>query len=382
VLVLVLVLALASSARADSPSSDADILGRDPGWTIEDVRLRTSYLDQRGHGYQAQGGQPGSEAMWILEPWALITVRQNARVAHEVMVPIDAITAASPDSVDATTQASRRNVSEDLDVRSTFKRSDHDTLTTRVALHHEEPLSSATLGAGWKRGLADDNATIAINGAVTVDGFDGRDHTGTYLGKTARETVNANVAASQLLSPTTVIDGGYGVTLQHGTLSTGWNAVPLDTGELADERLPRTRLRHALSVRLAQHVPVTHSTIKAWYRVYLDDFGLRAHTVEISGYQYVVPWLWARASYRYHHQTGAEFFTTELATPFMTAGPRTADSDLAPLSANEWTIGLATVAGRGPGELRPWAFAAELLRYTRSNDLQITTISLSIGRVL
>lgn len=376
-------LALAAAAPAHADPSDADIIGTDPGWHLDDVELRSSFIDQRGHGYQAQGapiGQPGSEAMTILENWALIDVHQSARVEHQVMVPVDVITAASPDAVDATTSASRINPTQDVDWRTTIRRSATDTLMTRVALHHEEPLSSGTLGAGYERSLADDNATIAVSGAITVDGFDHHDHYGDYLGKTARETFNANVLFSQLLSPTTVIDGGYGVTYEHGTMDIGWNAVPTAAGSLTDEILPRDRLRHAFSLRLAQHVPPTHTTIKTWYRFYADDWGLRAHSIEVDLYQYIVSWLYVRGGYRYHHQNGVDFFTTDLPVPFTKDQPRTADSDLAPLSSQEWSVQLATVHGKGP--LGKWSLSAEVLRYVRTNDLALLAVSLGIGRLL
>jgi hypothetical protein len=376
-------LLIARVAHADV--SDAEIIGRDPGWRVDDVQLRSAYLWQRGHGFQSQDGSlgsAGSEEMWVFEPFALFTIHQSDTITHEITVPVDVISAASPDAVDATTSASRVNEAVDVDVRSTFKRGEHDTLTTRASVHYEEPLSSGTVGAGWRRGLADDNATLGASAYVTIDGFDGRDHFGIYYGKTARETVNANITASQLLSPTTIVDGAYGITVQHGTLDTGWNAVPVIDGGYADEVLPSERVRHALTARIAQHVPWTHSTVKASYRYYADDFGLRAHSVEVAGYQYLLPWLYARGSYRYHHQTGVDFFTTSLPTMYDPRMEHTADSDLAPLAANEWSVSLAMVRERAPAALRGWALSAEVLHYWRSNDLQITTVALTAGRRL
>ena len=381
VVAIALVIALGAPARAGD--SDAEIIGHDPGWRVEDVEMWTTYLDQHGRGFQAQGepvGTAGSEYMWLIEPTARITVRQSDRIVHEVIVPVDVITAASPDAVDATTQASLRNVSEDIDVRTAIRTSDTETVTTRLSGHHEEPLSSGTVGAGYKRELADGNATIAVTGALTIDGFDHRDHIGSFLGKTARETANGNLALTQLLSPTTVLDLGYGATYQHGTMDIGWNAVPRADGMLTDEVLPRDRLRHAWSVRIAQHVPQTRSTAKAWYRYYLDDWGARAHTIELALYQYLVDWLYVRGGYRFHHQTGVDFFTTELATTADMMAARTSDSDLAPLEAHEWSLELGTVHGRGP--LRAWSVSAEVLRYDRTNDLSITAVSVGVGRVL
>jgi hypothetical protein len=381
---LAIVAALARTAAADP--TDDDILGRDARPHAEDVELRTSFIDQHGHGYQSQAGprgEPGSEQMTVFEPSALVIIRQSDKIVHEITIPVDIITAASPDAVDATTSASRRNESADVDVRSTFKRSEVTTLSSRFAVHVEEPMGSGTIGGGYKRSFADDNATVAINGNFTFDYFDDHDQSGLFLGKTNRETANVNVSGSQLLSPTTVVDASYGLTYQHGTLRTGWNAVPVDfTMFPTFEVLPHDRTRNALAVRLSQHLPWTHSTIKAWYRAYVDDFGIDAHTVELAAYQYLVPWLYVRGSYRYHHQTGASFFTTNEVKAPSDDTLRTADSDLAPFSAHEWTVELAMVRGRAPGALRGWSLGAELMRYTRTNDLQITAVSLTIGKLL
>jgi hypothetical protein len=375
-----LILAVVGNAAADV--DDAEIIGEEQGWRIEDVELRTTYLDQSGRGHQSQDGPlPGSEDMFIIQPSARVRIRQSERIVHDVTLPIDAISAASPDAVDATTSASKNNIAGDLDIRSAFKLGDHDTLTTRFIAHAEEWIGGGTIGAGWKRSLADDNATIAVNGTFGYDVFDDHDHFGSFLGKTHRATTSVHVAGSQLLSPTTVIDGSYGLTYQRGTLRTGWNAVPTDTGMLTDEVFPRGRMRHALTGGIAQHVPQTRSTVKARYRFYADDFGLRAHTIDASVYQYLSGWLYVRAGYRFHDQNGVDFFTTALPAGFSDTTPfRTADSDLAPLSANEVSLQLATLRGAGP--LRKWSASTELFYYQRSNDLRITAVSLSIGRLL
>jgi hypothetical protein len=365
--------------------SDADIVGGDPGWKIEDVQFRSTYLSQSGKGFQSEAGPmtgPGSERTTIFEPWALMTIRQNDHIVHEVTVPADFVTAASPDALDAMTSASRRNESVTVEVRTSITRSERDTLTTRISGHIEEPLSSGTAGVGWRRTFADDNAAVAVNGNLTIDGFDDRSQNGSYLGKAIRETTNANLSATQLLSPSTVLDGSYGITYQHGTLQNTWNAVPIVGLAPAAEHFPPNRVRHAVSARLAQHIPLTHSTLKVWYRYYADDFRLRAHSVEVSAYQYLVNWLYVRGGYRFHRQTGVDFFTTSLAERPPDNLSRTADSDLAPFDANEWSFEMVVIGERAPRWLRAWSVSAEVLRYVRTNDLTINVVSLAIGRRL
>jgi len=366
------------------PATDEDILGdEEDRWAIEDVALRAVYFGQEGHGYQSQDGPPGgpgSESLSVIEPWALITIRQDARTRHEITIPIDVVTSASADALDAVSTASRRNEAAGADVRTTFKRSDTDTITTRFGFHWEEPLSSGTAGIGWRRTFADDNAAFAANASLTIDGFDVNAQTGEYIEKSTRETTSVNLSFSQILSPTTVVDASYGATWQHGTLAQTWNAVPVTGAAPAGEVFPRNRLRHALAGRVAQHIPATHSTVKAWYRYYRDDFGLAAHTIELTGYQYVVPWLYARVAYRFHHQTGVDFFTTAMPMSPAPRTARTADSDLAPFDAHEVGVGFAIVPARAPRSLRRFSLVADYSHYHRTNDLTIDMFALGVGR--
>lgn len=371
---LALVVVLATIAQADV--SDETILG-DRDWRVEQVELRTTYLVQRGHGYQSQAGEdgePGSEEMWMLAPVARFRIRQNEQVVHHVTLPVDVITAASPDAVDATSSASRRNEAFEVDVRSAIERTEVDTITTRVTAHVEENLRSGTVGAGWRRSLADDNATVALSTNATFDYFEDRDQFGNRLGKAKRATLNANLAVSQLLSPTTVVDGSYGITHQRGDLSNGWNAVPVGMYRPTYELLPGSRTRHALAGRLSQHVPQTRSTVKLWYRYYQDDFEIRAYTVRLDAFQYLVPWVYVRGGYRFHRQDAAAFFTTDHGLGRFHV-LRTADSDLAAFDAHEWSVQLVTLQD-------VWTVSAEVLRYMRTNDLAITALSFGLGRVL
>jgi hypothetical protein len=156
--------------------------------------------------------------------------------------------------------------------------------------------------------------------------------------------------------------------------------VPLANGQLISETFPDHRLRQDWTARISQNIPWTASTLKVWYRYYRDDFSVRAHSVEADAYQYIVPWLYLRGSYRFHTQTAVDFFTTDLPLSSNLNYPHTADSDLAAFDAYEWTAEVVFLRGRAPGALRPWTFSAEVLHYWRTNDLQLTTVSLTAQR--
>lgn len=368
-----------ATAHAD-PESDAVILGSSSeGPRIDEFRLRMTSYYQDGHGYQSQAGPlsgPGSERAMILQPMALIGIRQSPRIHHEIVVPVDIVSAASVNAIDIMSHASGVNEAIGVELTSRFDVTHDDQLLTRLTWHEEEPFGSGSFGLGYTRSLADDNATLGVSGQATFDRFDFLQRNGDRYGRRNRTTVNGNLSFSQLLSATTVFDANYGLTYQEGTLQTTYNSVPLASGlARTDEIFPHSRTRHALEARVAQHLPATRTTLRAAYRYYFDSFELSAHTLELELHQYLAPRFLARGSYRYYTQTGVDFFTTAFAAEStgMTTLPRTADSDLARFHGSEFGFKLQWLA---PGSS---TLDLSYLHYARSNDFYANIVSFGYG---
>ena len=378
---LCLLLVAPAFARADELGlSDQDILGR-ANWHVESTRVRFTHYDQDGHGFQSQaGGPPGSEALTVEQPQAEIVVRQGKKITHRFWIPVDVITSASADAIDgwpppdAVTEASHTTIAASFDSTTTYHRDPRTDLVFRGAFHIENPFRSWIVGAGVQRSFADDNTVVSVHYNQVFDWFDRFTTGGVRLGRAERSTSNINLAVTQLLSPTTIGHLEYGGTVQLGTLGNTWNVVPLTTGDRGDERLPRLRHRHAFVARIAQALP-WRGAIKAFYRFYVDNWGVLAHTLELALYQRLHRSFYLRGTYRFHVQNGVSFFTT-LATP--DALLRTADSDLAPFNAQ--TVGIL-----GALDL-PVTRRVENLhvdfgyeRYFRTNDLRVNVYTCAVG---
>lgn len=373
-----LTLALGTCLAAPGAAQD------DP--VVDELRFRFTFFDQDGEGYQSPDGPadgPGSERAVIYQPVALVGVRQNERVRHSFTFPVDIVTAASPDAIDAMSRASMTNEAGGFDMSTTVQVGDDDEVGFRLGYHMEEPWRSPFGGLGYTRSLAQDNATIGANVNFIIDVFDPISHLGVDSGLTTRYTLNANLAGTQILSPTTIAGVTYGLTYQFGTLETTYNSVPIQgSSQRIGELFPDTRLRHAVSASIAQHLPATRTTLRGRYRYYRDDFDLDAHTAEVAVYQYLGARLLVRLDYRYHTQSAVRFFTTSAPADLDPAAPVTSDSDLASLDAHE-------VGGKLLFYLRPpgTGDAVDSLdlsfhHYERSNGLRVDAIGFGYARSL
>ncbi len=373
-----LVLLVAQEAAAD----DAILAEPENRWEVELFHFRFSVFDQRGSGYQSQAitedpiTSAGSEKTEVFQPMAMFRIRHNDRLTHDITVPFDVISSASANALDVVSTASLMSEGGDVDVTTRYTRNEDEVVTARYGFHLEETLRSWYGGIGWERELAEDNATLSLNATGIVDYFDELRINGYLADRVFRYTGSVNASLSQLLSPTTIASASYGVTFQSGVLERTWNSVPIvNSTTRYPEKFPDTRLKHAVSGWLFQHVPLTRTTLKAGYRYYRDDFGLSAHTAEARMYQYLGSRVIARGSYRFYRQSGADFYRDRYPMGMGTA-LKTADSDLAPFDAHELGAKLTFhFTPIGPTWRSRRAFTLSYFRYSRDNDLSIDAVS-------
>ncbi len=357
--------------------TDADILGHPRSYfRVESLRARYTHFDQRGKGYQSRGGPPGGpgdQRLIVEQPQLEVIARQGEHLTHRIWIPVDIVTAASPDAVDAVSNASRTNEAGSFDWTVTYDKAPGQSLFLRTGLHNEENWRSWNVGAGGTYSFAEDNTVVAGSYNQIFDWFDKYALDGAHDGHTSRTSTNFNAGLTQLLSPTTMAHVNYGITLQQGQLSNGWNSVPLRDGTVALEILPNVRQRHAFVGRIAQFLP-WNGVLKGFYRFYVDDWGVRAHTLETELYQRLTSFAYLRANYRFHTQTAVDFFTTSSTPVFLRA---TSDSDLQNLNAH--TFGVKGALDIPTPLVAKLHFDVEVERYFRSNDLGVNVYSCGLG---
>jgi hypothetical protein len=127
---------------------------------------------------------------------------------------------------------------------------------------------------------------------------------------------------AQSLTPTTLGQIGYDVMVMDGYFANPYIKHP----NLGRDKLPLTRVRHAMAARVGHYLPQTGSGLQLHYRFYIDTggrdgtdpegeaaslrypWGLTSHSVEARLFQELGRDFELRLSYRYHSQGDAGFY--------------------------------------------------------------------------
>ena len=105
-----------------------------------------------------------------------------------------------------------------------------------------------------------------------------------------------------------------------------WEAV-----EGAVDERPGTRDQASFLFRYRHHLEDIAASAHADYRLYVDDWGVVSHTVELAWYQNFMDWLTVTPGFRWYTQSKADFYEPVL--PSANFDERTSDYRLSPYGA-------------------------------------------------
>lgn len=180
------------------------------------------------------------------------------------------------------------------------------------------------------------NTTFALGLGVTEDEIgkhgsrDWRD----------RRTYDALVGITQVLSPTRIVQSNLTLARGNGyfddpykyTLSFFGVGAPV----VQPDRRPDARRQLAWLTRYRHYLPGAHTAVAADYRYYRDDWGISAHTVELSATHELAPELRVMPQLRYYTQGAADFFAETFA-----ARSDSGSSDARLGAFGAWTLGVS-----------------------------------------
>jgi hypothetical protein len=147
-----------------------------------------------------------------------------------------------------------------------------------------------------------------------------------------RDTKEYLVGVTQVLSPTALVSSTISWARGEGYYNDPYKLTftffPSGPPLLVPDVRPDHRNTIAWLTRFRNHVPSLKGTLQADYRYYSDDWGIRAHTLEV-GWQQSIDDRWSiRPALRYYTQDAADFYS-----PTVTRPPAAAHSSDQRLSA-------------------------------------------------
>jgi hypothetical protein len=322
-----------------------------------EVDILGSYYQQNGDHSAVEGGI-GSQHLTDTAPTILLNVPLDSTTRLAANVGIDYYASASSDKID---QVMSSPSASDVRYHADFglARGLADKLTTLGAgagVSKEYDYLSFNLLASWARSSADGNRQLAVTGQAFLDQIKlitpaelrvggTRNH---KYGSDNRQSFTLSVVYAQVLGKRLQAAVSIEPVVQRGLLSTPFQRVyffdyapdglvPGELGTAKAEVLPRLRVKYPASLRLTYYA-TDLVQLRGFYRFYNDNFGIRAHTLELETPLKLTPFFTLYPFYRYHTQTAATYFAPYLAHS-VADEYFTSDYDLSAFSANKFGLG-------------------------------------------
>lgn len=335
-----------------------------------EVDILGSYYQQNGSHSAVEGGI-GDQHLTDTAPTILLNVPLDSTTRLAANVGIDYYASASSDKIDqvlSSPSASDVRFHADFGLSRTLANK-LTTLGAGAGVSKEYDYLSFNLAASWVQSSADGNRQLSASGQVFLDKITlitpaelrpggTRDHN---YGSDNRQSFTLALVYSQVLGKRLQAAVGFEPVVQRGLLSTPFQRVyfydyapgglaPGTLGTAKAEVLPRLRTKYPASLRLTYYA-TDLVQLRGFYRFYNDNFGIRAHTLEVEAPLKLTPFFTLYPFYRYHTQTAADYFAPYLAHSVAEAY-YTSDYDLSAFSAHKVGLGLRYAPLYGLGRFK------------------------------
>ncbi len=315
-----------------------------------EVDFLLNYYQQDGNHSAVTGGE-GTEELSNAAPMIIINVPIGEN-SLSINAGIDVYSSASSDNIDPEVSgASKGDKRIHVNLGYTFNNSENDmSYGFKLGGSKEFDYQSWAFGANWSKGFFDGNSEIALVTNVYFDKItlinpfelrplnqQVREDDDENYKSDSRNTYDFSATFSQVLSKKSQFSLNVQAVYQKGYLSTPFHRVYFNNDPVARiENLPATRFKLPIGLRFNHYLNDTF-ILKTYYRFYIDDFGMRAHSanleipVRLSQSFTIIP------GFRYHTQNGIDYFF-EKGKAANSIDYYTSDFDLSPFNSQKYGL--------------------------------------------
>jgi hypothetical protein len=363
------ILATAYAQSKDEPAASSNYQSRK--LKIDEINLVSSYYHQDGNNSAVTGGIGTEKLFDIANSLDLkLSFRDAKNRLHSVVADfnIDYYSSASSDNIDPRTlsSASKSDVhiypSVNWNVKNEKKRTNWG-VNYAYSTEYDYHSHGGTLN--FVKTSKDNNREFSARASAFLDKWDiilpaelrpatagsGARGDRTPLEQKPRNSYNAAFSVSQVINKSLqvlfIVEPAY----QEGLLSTPFHRVYFKDGSLGVERLPGSRLKLPVGLRLSYFLG-DRTILRTFYRYYTDNWGMRAHTVNVETSYKITPFLSISPYYRFNTQTAARYFSA-----YKTQDPaslyHSSDYDISAFDSHFFGTGVRLVSPGGVFGIKP-----------------------------
>lgn len=295
--------------------------------SIQEVNLVSGYYNQNGNNSAVTGGIGSEQLTDFAQSIDLVlksTDRLNRQHTLAFDLNIDHYTSASSDKIDPLTVSSASRSDTHIYPSISWNVQNTDRHTTHgVALSYstEYDYKSYGINLSFAKASADNNREVSLKAGAFFDtwkiilpaelrpeGYGSGAHGDRDpIDSKPRNSYNASLSFSQIINKRMQVLLTVEPAFQQGLLSTPFHRIYFQDGAETVERLPGTRLKLPIGIRLHYFLG-DQVIVRAFYRYYIDDWGMQAHTVNLETPIKLTSFVSISPFYRFSHQTAVRYF--------------------------------------------------------------------------
>ena len=294
---------------------------------VEEVNLISSYYQQDGNNSAVTGGIGSEHLTDFAQSIELVLKTTNRRNREHTIafdLNIDHYTSASSDQIDPLTVSSASRSDTHFYPSVSWNVHNPDQRTTKgISLSYstEYDYKSYGLNLNFAKASADNNREISLKAGAFFDtwkvilpaelrpeGYGSGAHGDRDpVDYKPRNSYNIGLSISQVINKRLQAFVTIEPAFQQGLLSTPFHRMYFQDGSETVERLPGNRLKLPIGFRL-HYFMGDKIIIRAFYRYYIDDWGMQAHTVNLETPIKLTSFVSVSPFYRFSHQTAVRYF--------------------------------------------------------------------------
>lgn len=361
--------------------------------SLEEINFVSGYYHQDGNNSAVTGGVDSEKLTDIANTFELKLSKYDNKFrkhSFDFELGIDHYTSASSDKIDPHTISSPSHADTRIYPSLAWTIENEQKKTTwglTGAFSKEFDYKSVGLSASFTKSSEDNNREFTGKLQTYFDqwsviypielrppslqsgnGIQGHSPRNSYNGSfSLSQVVNQNLQLLIIAEP----------SYQTGLLATKYQRIYFTDGTESTETLPGTRMKIPIGVR-ANYFLGDRLIIRSFYRYYQDNWGLKAHTVDMELPVKITPFFSLSPFYRFYAQNAVDYFA-----PYAQHSPTenyfTSDYDLSKFTSRFFGTGVRLSPPKGIlGVQKLNSLEIRYGHYQRSNGLQSNEISLHL----